>query len=201
MMSQSLKRQQRGAAAHILLSLHEADQLGSSELWTWDVLDALPVWCLKDESARVALQLLCGAFVLAPELRFWIDRKFILIAHELIGKEHFNHIVLKADQAPIEFNATVSDRFKSGIDESVLQDSIRTIFMQAGASVLKATLTNELLNEMFSKVLGETAGAVTSKVANNILIQAQGMLEEIKPTTNPASANTNDTASIEQVQA
>lgn len=173
---QSLKRQRRGAAAQVLLSLHQAGQLANPEQWTWEVLDALPGWCLQDEQSRNQLQVMCGALVLAPELRLWIDRELILVAHRLIGKDQFNHIVAQADRTPIAINASAADRFKSIASADALQGSVKTALLQAGASVLNATLTIDVLVALFSEMLGETAGEVSPKLANTLLTQAESLL-------------------------
>ena len=196
--NQSIKRQRRGAAARILLSLHKADQLARCELWTWDMLDALPNWCIQDEDARVELQLICGALVLAPELRLWIDRKHILAAYDLCGKKRFDCIIAKADQNPITVNAAASTRFKFVKNQAVLKDSVKSVFLQAGASVLKATLTNDLLNDMFAELLGENAGDVTEKLACNIVTQAEEMLQESVLSATPTNRRVAGTLSVNE---
>lgn len=176
--TQSLKRQRRAAAATVLLSLHEADQLANPEQWTWDVVDALPVWCLFDEQARSHMQLLCGALVLAPELRLWIDRELIVATQNLIGKQHFEHIVAKADSTPIAVNAMAASRFKTVSNKNSITSHVEAVLLQAGASVFKASLSDELPIDMLPKILGDTAGTVSHKVAGCILDQAQQLLDE-----------------------
>lgn len=173
---QSLKRQRRGAAAKVLLALHETDQLDQPENWTWDVIDALPSWCLQDEQTRNEVQLVSGALVLAPELRLWIDRELILAAHTLIGKQCFDHIVAKADNTPIAVNASAKSRFNTAADPNSIVESVRNNLLQAGASVFKASLADELPVDMLPKIIGDTAGNVSVKFANSILDQ----LEEVR---------------------
>lgn len=193
---QSIKRMRRAMAARVLLSLLEADQLADPDQWTWDLIDALPTWCLQDEHARSRLQLVCGALVLAPELRLWIDREAILVAHELIGKQQFNHIVAKADSMPIAIDASAATLFKSMSSEaSAVKDTIRITFLQAGASVMKATLKGDALTSIFAKVLGETAGQLSHPLANSILVQAEAVLDAYESTI-----TADHVASVTQVQ-
>lgn len=172
---QSLKRQRRGAAAKVLLALYEADQLAEPEKWTWDAIDALPVWCLQDELTRHNTQLLCGALVLAPELRLWIDRKLIVAAHDLIGQHCFDHIVAKADNVAIAVNTFASTRISASGNREQVADSVKASLLQAGASVFKASLSDELPLNMLPNIVGETAGSISSKVANAILDELVGL--------------------------
>lgn len=185
---QSLKRLERAAAARILLSLHEKGQLANPEQWNWGVLDALPAWCLLDEQARVQLQSVCGALVLAPELRLWIDRELISAGHSVIGLHHFNSIVARADQAKLAIDAAAGERFQSVSGKAALRDAVQSAFLQAGASVLKASLTNEVLIERFSQIPGDTAGELRHQLAEKILQQAQEMISQsdlpVKPESN-----------------
>jgi len=158
--TQSVKRLRRAAAARLLLGLHESGQLAQPELWTWDALDSLPGWCLQDEQTRTRLQLLCGALVLAPELRLWIDRELILAAQQLISKPFFDQVVARAEQAPISINASVASRFATATSTNAKTESVNTVFMQAGASVLKASLSEQLPVDMLCEALGDTAGDI-----------------------------------------
>ncbi len=175
---QSKVRQHRAAAARMLLALHQAGQLAKPESWTWNVIDVLPGWCLQDEQSRNQLQLLCGALILAPELRLWIDRELILAAHLLIGKTSFDCIVAKADLTPVPVNTKAASRFTLVANRKDVLDSIRAELLQAGASVLSASLHADLPVDMLSSMLGETAGSVSYELANKLLAQAEKLLQD-----------------------
>ncbi|MBX2836698.1 MAG: hypothetical protein KTR35_07580 [Gammaproteobacteria bacterium] len=179
-------RSHRAKAARVLLSLFEADQLDSPEFWTWEMMDLLPGWCLDDAEVRTQLQLLCGAVALAPEVRLWIDRRQILTAQQLLGKDIFDAVVQTADEV------------SHGIDvpaEHVIEHSfIERHFMKAGASVLSSALDSRLPKQQLIGVLGESYGELNAEFAQNLVDQANRLAQTTCAMAAPSGKSAENTS-------
>lgn len=164
--TQTHQRQQRAKAAQVLLSLHQQGNLEKPERWTWQALDLLPAWCLADATERQQLQQVCGALFLSPEIRFWIEKPALNALQTLIGEQVFTQIMTHAD-AMLLPREPVAPFIKQAVpDLSTLQpDTLQSLLMSAGATVLSATVDESLPREMLVESLGEGLAEITSEAA------------------------------------
>ncbi len=172
------RRKQRASAARLLLSLHASGNLDSPEIWTWDAVDRLPAWCLASSQERRAIQLTCGALLLSPEIRFWIQKPLLSGIQQLLGDSQFEQIIEHADAMKLPREPLADFIVESGInlaDAGV--EALDLLLMTTGATVLKATVHESLPREMLSASLGPGIGEVTPSAASTLLKAAMALFE------------------------
>ncbi|MBX2884901.1 MAG: hypothetical protein KTR32_33405 [Granulosicoccus sp.] len=191
------QRQQRAAAARVLLSLHADGNLQSPERWTWRTVDRLPGWCLAGAEQRIQLQLTCGALYLSPDIRLWIDQHALRIVHDLLGQTLFDRIMAQADrmQLPRESAAQVIEQ--AGVEPATAEpEAIQSLLMRAGANVLSATVHESLPHDMLTQSLGPTVGEINEASALALVRAAEVLIDEAD---NPMSdSQTQDSQTPEE---
>lgn len=172
-------RQQRAAAARVLLSLHASGNLDNPGRWTWDAVDRLPGWCLAGTDERVQLQLTCGSMYLSPDMRFWISKTALQTTQDLLGASLFDRIMSQADDMQLPRESVSAVIAQAGIDPASAQaNDIQGLLMAAGANVLAATVHESLPREMLTASLGPGIGDITLDAATILLKAAEALLSE-----------------------
>ena len=160
---QAAHRYKRATLARMLLQEHIKGNLDSTVHLSWDVLDALPDWFAMNQPERMQLQLISGAYLLAPAMQLWIDRRVIQPAIAIIGEKAFTDALAykrepafpTCDLVDVENdNAFSGDAFGSNTfnNNEQYQHSVHVAFEQAGKLVLKASLPTKT-QESLSKLL------------------------------------------------
>ena len=165
-----LRRRHRAVAARLLLGLYAEDKLDAPQTWTWAAVDLLPPWCLGSATDRQYLQLICGALILSPEIRFWIQKPVLKTMHKLLGNDVFQEIAEHADQMqlPRDPLAVFLEEASFSLENAGLPE-LESLLMQSGATVLKATVHESLPRDMLTDSLGNSVGAITESAATAIL--------------------------------
>ncbi|GEM_PF-1708313 len=199
MVDQQSVRANRAQAARILLSMHSNDQLHDPTLWTWGIIDRIPPWCLLDGQALAQLQDTCGALLLAPEVRLWIDGPRLKAAAAVVTEPVFLQVIALADKSELAVPETFptvqsndqadSHSGNQSGSRSVNQEGqlpqnstqpdlnswVKSRFASAGSAVLRATLDPVLPGEMLTSALASTSGQVSENIAQVILSHAQSI--------------------------
>ena len=176
LLSQSRQRHNRARAARLLLGLHAAGNLDAPERWTWDVLAALPGWCLLDLQQRQLLQAVCGAASLGPDLRYWIDKRLIISAHELIGERVFERIVADTELLSSHKNLPPSDPLILPDASEEPAVAAQRCLLGRGAAVLLATLDESLPIGSLAESIKDPIGQFSPADAWALLNYAEGLL-------------------------
>ena len=165
-----LRRRQRAVAARLLLQLYADDKLDAPHTWTWSAVDLLPAWCLASATDRRYLQLICGALILSPEIRFWIQKPLLQALRQLLGDEVLQQIIDHADQMklPREPLAEFFEEASFSLERAGLSD-VESLLMQSGATVLQATVHESLPRDMLTESLGVSIGDINESAAAAIL--------------------------------
>lgn len=160
------RRQHRAVASGLLLSLYKAGELDTPEIWNWDALDRLPVWCLYSEKDRQQLQMVCGAMYLSPEIRFWVDRSPLLALQSVLGEPLCSLILSCADDMnlPREPLSSLVLNLSEPLAECSA-DVISDLLTRAGSTVLAATVHESLPGELLLGSLGEGVGEISHDAA------------------------------------
>lgn len=147
------QRARRARAAGTLLSLHDRGELARPELWNWGRIDALPEWTLLDGVSRSGLQRLCGAVLLAPLLRLWIDAEKIRRVSLSVGSQRFARVL---DSIPIDIDSEQRYRALTSLDQwlsTACQNDIDECLSGVGACVLCASVSDTWLRGELSATL------------------------------------------------
>lgn len=189
--SMSSRRRVRSEAAQNLLRLHEAGVLAEPELWTWEVVDRLPLWTLLDVPQRERVQRVAGAVLLAPEMRLWISDAQLREAERLLGAEILAAVLQRADELAVS-QATDPGEFNRGVIEAAATpmppEGLEARLMSAGASVLTATLHESLPVSSLADALGSSAGDLPEPIALRLLAEAEAIIaREFEPESAPAA--------------
>lgn len=184
----SLRRKQRAEAARLLLTLYVDDKLDSPQRWTWEAVDHLPQWCLVSSTDRRYLQLICGALLLSPEFRFWIQKPLLQGLHRLLGEAVFSHVTHYADQMQLP-REPLSEFLKQAdfVAEKAEVPALEQLLMQSGATVLAATIHESLPRDMLADSLGVGIGSISEAAACAILDVAT-MLAQKSPVLTTSDA-------------
>ena len=197
---QSRHRRIRAEAARTLLRLHADGALAEPERWTWEVLDRLPLWCLFDAERRRGLQLICGAVLIAPELRLWLERERIERVAQLIGEPVLDELLADADRLAATMADTASDTFSTDVvtpgpspSEAASSPAasepldVEALLMAGGASVLRGTLHESLPLGALAESLGESAGELPPATAWLVLAHAERLSVSVGTGTGAAA--------------
>ncbi len=139
-------RYKRATLARTLLQEHIKGNLDSTVHWSWDVLDALPDWCAMNQPDRMQLQLISGAYLLAPAMQLWIDRRVIQSAIAIIGEKAFTDaLAFNTPQAfPtgdfLDFENYIGFNGGAFNNNEQCRHGLHGAFEQAGNQVVKASL-------------------------------------------------------------
>lgn len=152
-MSMSARRGQRAQAARLLLSMDQRSELRSAAAWQWHRLDALPAWALLDQRDRQLLQRLCGAMLLAPLLRLWIDSMKIRALCALVGEQRFAAIVDGAPPIPDESRLNAAFDSLERWMMTMGENQVERCLASAGARVLRDSIEDPGMREQLLSVL------------------------------------------------
>jgi len=108
----------------------------------WDVLPAIPDWCLLDAKERHTLQRVCGALYLAPLIKNSIDGGVLRKLNIFVGDAIFQHV-------------RTTDDLTHSIEPRGFENHVEVQVMAAGSSVLLHTLQVTSLMELY-----KTAGNI-----------------------------------------
>ncbi|ASJ70503.1 hypothetical protein [Granulosicoccus antarcticus] len=178
MSSVSQRRRQRAVAARLLLSLHVDGNLDDPQIWNWDAVDRLPMWCLDEATRRREVQLVCGALLLSPEIRFWIKQPLLLGLQQLLGPAVFVQVIEHADVMELPREPLSGLMKQSAIDlptAGVVE--LESLLMAAGSTVLNATVHESLPRDTLVASLGQGIGNITESAAIALLDAAIALLQ------------------------
>ncbi len=132
----------------------------------WQVLSALPDWCLTTKKGRQELLRVCGALYLSPSIRVSIDGLILRKLRHFVGSNVFHHI-------------RSAEKLNHDVAVSLAADEIEIQVMSSGTSVLLGTLhDNNLISLYRESIFGLHTHGVSAELAHDIYSQAASLVNE-----------------------
>lgn len=161
------QRQHRGTVARVLLSLYESGDLDNPELWTFERVAQLPAWCLLDAQARMQLQAVCGAIVLAPSMVRWVNGAAFRAVADVVGQSVLEALL---EEAP-----AVTEN-ESLLEPEPKVEQVAELIQATGAAVLHSSLDTWMPVERLTASIAPTDARFDRSLAVAILDKAELLL-------------------------
>jgi len=155
------RRQKRLATASLLANCQLYPQLD------WDDLLAFPDWCLFAEAEKQSFVRVCGALLLMPSIRLWIDGRKINQIRELLGEPVFDKVL-----------HTELDLATNYLDSIIMADA-EELLIKAGATVV-INDANAIAVDYIKTVVGSMSAVIPKLTAHQIVNQAYHIFYDLK---------------------